>query len=85
MSRILLVARAWHPDVVLLDIGLPGMDGFRVAAAVRHDAAREPPRIIAMSRAYSEDDAAMLAALGIDQFLHKPLDVEFLRSLFGRR
>ncbi|HET7671305.1 MAG TPA: response regulator [Burkholderiales bacterium] len=79
----LLIARAWHPDIVLLDIGLPGMDRFRVAAALRRDAAREPPRIIAMSGLYGDDDEAMLAAVGIDQILRKPLDTQFLRSLFG--
>lgn len=81
----LLLVRAWHPDVVLLDIGLPGMDGFQVAACLRGDAGRELPRIIAMSGSYGEDDEAMLSAAGIDQLLRKPVDVEFLRSLFGGR
>jgi CheY-like chemotaxis protein len=73
-------ARGWHPQLVLLDIGLPGMDGFQVAEALR----REPAlgcRIIAMSALYREGDRARLAAAGVDQLLHKPLEVSFLRSL----
>lgn len=81
----LLISRAWQPEIVLLDIGLPGMDGFHVAASLRRDAARESPRIIAMTALYHADDEAQLAPAGIDQLLRKPLDADFLRSLFGVR
>jgi CheY-like chemotaxis protein len=67
---------------VLLDLGLPGMDGFEVATLLR----REPApgcRIIAMSALYRSDDEARLAVAGIDQMLRKPLDVAFLKSLLG--
>jgi CheY-like chemotaxis protein len=80
----LVVARKWRPQLVLLDIGLPGMDGFQVAAALR----REPLlgcRIIAMSALYRQGDEARLAAAGVDQILRKPLDLSFLRSLLGSR
>ena len=73
-------ARIWQPQLVLLDIGLPGMDGVQVAEALR----REPGlgrRVIAMSALYREYDNARLAAAGVDQLLRKPLDISFLRSL----
>jgi len=73
-------ARVWRPQLVLLDIGLPGMDGVQVAEALL----REPGlgcRVIAMSAFYREYDNARLAAAGVDQLLRKPLDVSFLRSL----
>ncbi len=79
------LARAWLPQLVLLDIGLPGMDGFQVAAALRREPALRSCRIIAMSAFYRADDDASLAAAGVDQLLRKPLDVAFLRSLIGRR
>ena len=84
-ASALLVARVWHPHVVLLDIGLPGMDGFRVADALRRESLPGSPRIIAISAFYREDDARLLADAGIDQLLRKPLDASFLRSLLGTR
>jgi CheY-like chemotaxis protein len=79
----LLAARAWRPELLLLDIGLPGMDGFQVAVALRQEPALRSCRIIAMSALYREGDGARLAAAGIDQLLRKPLDLSFLRSLLG--
>ena len=82
-NAALLIARAWQPDVVLLDIGLPGMDGFSVAQSLRREALPRSPRVIAISALYRPDDAKLLAAAGVDQLLRKPLDVSFLRSLLG--
>jgi CheY-like chemotaxis protein len=80
----IVAARAWQPQLVLLDIGLPGMDGFQVAEALHRDAALGC-RIIAMSALYRQYDNARLAAAGVDQLLPKPLDVSFLRSLLRSR
>lgn len=83
-ASALAAVRKWRPQLVLLDIGLPGINGFEVAASLR----REPAlgcRIIAMSALYREGDDARLAAAGVDQLLRKPLDVSFLRSLLGSR
>jgi CheY-like chemotaxis protein len=79
----LLAARAWRPHLLLLDIGLPGMDGFQVAAALLQEPATGSCRIIAVSAFYREGDGARLAAAGVDQLLRKPLDLMFLRSLLG--
>jgi CheY-like chemotaxis protein len=84
-ASALRLVRAWRPQLVLLDIGLPGMDGFQLAAALRHEPALASCRIIAMSALYREADDACLAAVGIDQLLRKPLDPAFLRSLLGRQ
>jgi two-component system, chemotaxis family, sensor kinase Cph1 len=79
----LLAVRAWRPQLLLLDIGLPGMDGFGVAAALREEPGVSSCRIIAVSALHHEGDGARLAAAGIDQFLRKPLDLAFLHSLLG--
>jgi CheY-like chemotaxis protein len=79
----ILAARKWHPNVVLLDIGLPGMDGFEVAGILRRDPALRGCRIIAMSALYREGDDARLAAAHLDQLIRKPLDLVFLRSFLG--
>ena len=75
-------ARKWRPHFVLVDIGLPGMDGFQVAAALRAEPALGC-RIIAITALYRAGDDARLAAAGIDQLVRKPVDVSFLRSLLG--
>jgi CheY-like chemotaxis protein len=78
----IMAARKWRPEFVLVDIGLPGMDGFQVAAALRDEPALGC-RVIAVSALYREGDGARLAAAGVDHLLRKPLDVLFLRSLLG--
>jgi CheY-like chemotaxis protein len=79
----IVAARKWQPQVVLLDIGLPGMDGFEVARVLRSDPALRSCRIIAMSALYRQEDDAHLAAAHLDQMIRKPLDLTFLRSFLG--
>lgn len=79
----LRIARAWLPDVVLLDLGLPGLDGIQVAAALRQEPALGRCRIVAMSALFREDDEARLARSGVVQMIRKPVEAAFLRSLVG--
>ncbi|MCP3725816.1 response regulator [Paraburkholderia sp. CNPSo 3272] len=74
----LVQARAFLPEVILLDIGLPGMTGFEVAQRVRADESLPPSLIIAIS-GYSQEDHRHLAAdAGIDHYLVKPADLDAL-------
>lgn len=75
--------RRLHPQVVLLDIGLPGMDGFEVAAALRREPGQESMRVISMSGMSREDDVLRALEAGVDQHLSKPVEMRFLRSLLG--
>jgi CheY-like chemotaxis protein len=77
--------RRVHPHVVLLDIGLPGMDGFEVAAALRREPGQGPMRVISMSGVSREGDVLRALESGVDQHLSKPVGMRFLRSLFGPR
>jgi CheY-like chemotaxis protein len=77
--------RRWHPQVVLLDIGLPGMDGFEVAAALRREPGQGSMRVISMSGLSREDDFARALESGVDQHLSKPVELRFLQSLLGPR
>ena len=77
--------RSRQPHIVLLDIGLPGMDGFQVAAALRRESGPRPLRVISMSGMTREDDFARALESGIDQHLHKPIEPRFLQSLLGPR
>ena len=78
----LLAARALRPDVVLLDLGLPGLDGFEVARRLRqeHGAAL---RIIAVTAYGSESDRQESRDAGCELHLVKPADPKFIESLLG--
>ncbi|HJT62074.1 MAG TPA: response regulator [Burkholderiales bacterium] len=82
-ASAIAAARAWRPQLVLLDIGLPGMDGFDVAATLRLEPALAACRIIAMSGLCRTGDSGHVAEAGIELLLAKPLDIAFLRSLVG--
>jgi CheY-like chemotaxis protein len=73
-----------EPDVVLLDIGLPGMDGYEVAARLKALPADERPFIIAITGYGEEQSRRRSAEAGIDVHLLKPADPELLLRLLKR-
>ena len=72
--------RARQPDVVLLDIGLPGMDGYEVAARLR-EAGHERAASGRHHRLRPGGGPAPLAAAGFDHHLVKPVDGAVLRKI----
>ena len=76
------VARRFRPDVVLLDLGLPGLDGFEVARQLRQEYG-EAIRIIAVSAYASENDRRQSLEAGCELHLVKPADPRFIESLLG--
>ena len=71
-------ARAFHPDVVLCDIGLPKMDGYQVARAMRADGELGRIALIAVSGYAQPEDVAMAKDAGFDAHLAKPPSIEDL-------
>jgi signal transduction histidine kinase/CheY-like chemotaxis protein len=78
-------ARAFRPDFVLLDIGLPGMDGYEVATALRGEELGKDLVIIAVSGYGQAEDRRRSHAAGFDHHLVKPVDFDSLVSLIGRQ
>jgi DNA-binding response OmpR family regulator len=74
----LQAARSFRPDVVLLDLGLPGMDGWEVARRLPAVATEKMPFLIAVTGFGREDDRRRSAQAGIDLHLVKPVDAEVL-------
>jgi signal transduction histidine kinase/ActR/RegA family two-component response regulator len=77
-------ARTTKPDVMLVDIGLPGMDGYEVARRIRRDPALERIVLIALTGYGTAEDKARSSAAGFDHHLVKPVDVDALRDLVAR-
>jgi CheY-like chemotaxis protein len=76
-------ARAHRPDVMLLDIGLPGMDGYEVAARIRSDECCKDTVIIGVSGYGQEEDRRRSREAGFNHHLVKPVDYDSLLALIG--
>ncbi|HWM93185.1 MAG TPA: PAS domain S-box protein [Thermoanaerobaculia bacterium] len=74
-------AQARRPDVVLLDIGLPRMDGYQVAAALRRLPGFQGVLIVALTGYGQESDRQRTSRAGFNHHLVKPVDLEELRRL----
>jgi len=89
------VATAFHPEAALgridafapaaavIDIGLPGMDGYQLAAEIRRRLAGRPMRLIAFTGYGGPEDIARSRAAGFDAHLVKPVEIESLLAALG--
>jgi two-component system CheB/CheR fusion protein len=76
-------ARACKPEVVLCDIGLPGMDGFEVARTFRADGALKGTRLVALSGYALPEDLQRAQEAGFDEHLAKPPSMESLEEILA--
>ena len=76
----LTAAAEFLPEVVLLDIGLPGMDGFEVARNIRTMPALKGALLIAMSGYGRDEDRAEAKLAGFDEYMVKPVELTQLRE-----
>jgi len=74
-------AERWQPQAVFLDIGLPGMDGYEVAARLRALPQARDAVLIAITGYGQEDDRLRSRQAGIDHHLVKPVAPDALRNL----
>lgn len=77
-------ARLYQPDIVLMDIGLPEMDGYEVCRAFRQDGQLSRLPIIAQTGWGQRDDKAKARAAGFDNHLTKPVSLDDLRQTLRR-
>jgi len=76
-------ARRFRPEVVLCDLGLPGMDGCAVAAELRQDPATAAARLIAVTAYGEEEDRRRSQAAGFELHLTKPVDPARLEQILA--
>jgi CheY-like chemotaxis protein len=83
-SEAIAAALRWGPEFVLLDLGLPGMDGYQVAARLRREASCRQAVIIAVTGHGQPEDREQSRAAGIDHHLLKPVDLATLLSVLSQ-
>ena len=77
----LAAIKAWQPDAVLLDLGMPGMDGFEVARRIRADSDLARLPVIALTGWGQRQDRQRTREAGFDHHLVKPADPQALRAV----
>jgi len=73
-----MMVKEYHPDLIVLDVMLPDINGKEVCQRVRADSTLEDVRILCMSGMVEEDRIQELKLAGADDFIHKPFEVEAL-------
>ena len=71
-------ARNEHPDLILLDIMLPGMDGFKICKLLKHDVRYRNVPIIMLTARANKEDMMMGKEAGADAYIAKPFDSKLL-------
>jgi PAS domain S-box-containing protein len=82
-AAALAVAGAFRPDIAVLDIGLPVMDGYELARRLRAQRGGDPLRLIAVTGYGQDADRMRAEAAGFDHHLIKPIAVESLLALLA--
>jgi PAS domain S-box-containing protein len=77
----LILAPEFKPDIVLLDIGMPGMNGYEVAAALRAMPEVGHPVLVAVTAWGGPEDRLKSKAAGFDEHLTKPVDISMIELL----
>jgi two-component system response regulator RpaA len=73
-----MLAKEYHPDLIVLDVMLPDINGQAVCELIRKDPTMSDIKIICISGLIEEDKIAELKTSGADDFLSKPLDIDEL-------
>jgi excisionase family DNA binding protein len=73
-----MMVKEYHPDIIVLDVMLPDINGKEVCHRVRSDAALDDVKIICISGMVEQDKIDELKASGANEFVQKPFEVEHL-------
>jgi CheY-like chemotaxis protein len=82
--QALRMMHSFRPQVVFLDIGMPGMSGYEVAAEIRRDHAFDDVTLVALTGWGGELDRARSASAGFDEHLTKPATIGAIEQVLGR-
>ncbi|HEY7241608.1 MAG TPA: ATP-binding protein [Burkholderiales bacterium] len=82
-AEAMKAVQAYGPAVVLLDIGMPGMDGYEVARQIRSHQRTHRPTLVALTGWGQEEDRRRACEAGFDHHLVKPADIAALQALLA--
>lgn len=74
-------ARRLHPEVMILDIGMPTMSGYEVAQSIRATAGAHSPMLIAVTGYTQQSDRITAHQAGFEHYFAKPLDIRKLTAV----
>jgi len=72
------------PDVAIIDIGLPGLDGYEVARRIRARANGKVHKLVALTGYGQEEDRRLAMSAGFDEHLVKPVDPDVLYRILAQ-
>lgn len=78
------VAARERPEVILMDLSLPVMDGLKATERIRADPASRDAVIVAVTAHQEQDYRARALAAGCDAFITKPIDFDWLKDLLDK-
>jgi two-component system aerobic respiration control protein ArcA len=71
------------PDLILIDVGLPWINGFELAQLLKEHSELKKIPLVFVSGQTSEEDVKRAYALGADEYIKKPFDIDKLRNTVG--
>jgi CheY-like chemotaxis protein len=83
-GEALTSARDIHPDLIILDLHMPGLDGFGVIEEIRRDAQLAATPVMALTASAMQGDREHALALGFTSYLAKPIGLRDLRKEVAR-
>lgn len=78
------LARAEHPDLVILDVMMPGVDGYEICYLIKTDPALQHTRVIMLTVRHHKIDISIGRGAFADAFLVKPFDPDVLLAAIGK-
>lgn len=82
-AKAVEIAQAEHPDIILMDLGLPIMDGIKAAEKIRASEGLDGIPIIAVTAHQETDFRAGAKAAGFDAYVTKPIEIDSLSELIN--
>jgi CheY-like chemotaxis protein len=84
MQALMFAMKAPHPDVIALDIGMPGGTGFQVLEKLQQSSRTMQIPVVVVSGSITEGDEARVLELGAVAFVRKPADPQALHETLSR-
>ena len=76
--------REWKPNLILMDMVMPVIDGFEATVNIKNDYLKNPPVIIAITASVLEEETDTILSIGADDFIRKPFKEEELFYKIGK-